>query len=37
MIGKLICWVEIREECISRIYRVLDEIIVEGININVEF
>ncbi|MDB2750360.1 acetyl-CoA carboxylase biotin carboxylase subunit [Clostridioides difficile] len=37
MIGKLICWAETREECISRIYRTLDEIIVEGINTNVEF
>ena len=37
MIGKLICWAETREECISRIYRALDEIIVEGINTNVEF
>ncbi|WP_246893321.1 acetyl-CoA carboxylase biotin carboxylase subunit [Clostridioides difficile] len=37
MIGKLICWAETREECISRIYRALDEIIVEGSNTNVEF
>ena len=37
MIGKLICWAETREESISRIYRALDEIIVEGINTNVEF
>lgn len=37
MIGKLICWSETREECINRMYRALDEIIVEGINTNVEF
>ncbi|MCC0685266.1 acetyl-CoA carboxylase biotin carboxylase subunit [Clostridioides sp. ZZV14-6345] len=37
MIGKLICWAETREECINRMYRALDEIIVEGINTNVEF
>ncbi|MCC0701051.1 acetyl-CoA carboxylase biotin carboxylase subunit [Clostridioides sp. ZZV15-6383] len=37
MIGKLVCWAETREECINRMYRALDEIIVEGINTNVEF
>lgn len=37
MIGKLICWGETREQCIKRMDRALDEIIIEGINTNVEF
>lgn len=37
MIGKLICWAETREECIKRVNRALDEIIIEGISTNVEF
>ena len=37
MIGKLICWAETREECIKRMNRALDEIIIEGIPTNVEF
>ena len=37
MIGKLICWGETREQCINRMNRALDEIIIEGINTNVEF
>ena len=37
MIGKLICWGEDREQCINRICRALDEIIIEGINTNIEF
>lgn len=37
MIGKLICWAETREECIKRMDRALDEIIIEGIDTNVEF
>jgi len=37
MIGKLICWADTREECIERMYRALDEIIIEGIYTNIEF
>ncbi|MGL6105307.1 acetyl-CoA carboxylase biotin carboxylase subunit [Romboutsia sp.] len=37
MIGKLICWGESREECINRMNRALDEIIIEGVETNVEF
>ncbi|MBS5787463.1 MAG: acetyl-CoA carboxylase biotin carboxylase subunit [Clostridioides difficile] len=37
MIGKLICWADTREECIERMYRALDEIIIEGIHTNIEF
>ena len=37
MIGKLICWSESREQCIKKINRALDEIIVEGIDTNIEF
>lgn len=37
MIGKLVCWAETREECISRMNRALDEFIVEGIKTNVDF
>ncbi|MDR0879697.1 MAG: acetyl-CoA carboxylase biotin carboxylase subunit [Clostridioides sp.] len=37
MIGKLICWADTREECINRMYRALDEMILEGIYTNIEF
>ncbi|MGL5311660.1 MAG: acetyl-CoA carboxylase biotin carboxylase subunit [Peptostreptococcaceae bacterium] len=37
MIGKLICWADTREDCIKRMDRALDEIIIEGIDTNVEF
>lgn len=37
MVGKLICWGETREQCINRMNRALDELIVEGINTNIEF
>ncbi|RDY28336.1 acetyl-CoA carboxylase biotin carboxylase subunit [Romboutsia weinsteinii] len=37
MIGKLICWGENREECINRMNRALDEIIISGVETNVEF
>ena len=37
MIGKLICWAEDREQCIKKINRALDEIMVEGIDTNIEF
>lgn len=37
MIGKLICWGENREECINRMNRALNEIIIEGVETNIEF
>lgn len=37
MIGKLICWANDREECINRMKRALDELIIEGVETNVEF
>ncbi|SHH46942.1 acetyl-CoA carboxylase biotin carboxylase subunit [Tepidibacter thalassicus] len=37
MIGKLICWGKNRNECISRMKRALDELIVEGVKTNIEF
>ncbi|MBO3445549.1 acetyl-CoA carboxylase biotin carboxylase subunit [Clostridium sp. CCUG 7971] len=37
MIGKLICWAEDREQCIKKMNRALDEIIIEGIDTNIEF
>ncbi len=37
MIGKLIVWGEDREEAINRMKRSLDELIVTGINTNVDF
>lgn len=37
MIGKLICWANDREECINRMKRALDELIIEGVESNVEF
>ncbi|MDU1453921.1 MAG: acetyl-CoA carboxylase biotin carboxylase subunit [Paeniclostridium sordellii] len=37
MLGKLICIADTRDECISRIDRALDEIIIEGITSNIEF
>ncbi|MCT4509216.1 MAG: acetyl-CoA carboxylase biotin carboxylase subunit [Tepidibacter sp.] len=37
MIGKLICWANDREECINRMRRALDELIIEGVETNVEF
>ncbi|WP_042274043.1 acetyl-CoA carboxylase biotin carboxylase subunit [[Clostridium] dakarense] len=37
MIGKLICWAEDRDQCIKKMNRALDEIIIEGINTNTEF
>ncbi|MEJ8555440.1 acetyl-CoA carboxylase biotin carboxylase subunit [Tepidibacter sp. Z1-5] len=37
MIGKLICWANDREECINRMKRALDELIIEGLETNVEF
>lgn len=37
MLGKLICIADNREECISRMDRALDEIIIEGITTNIDF
>lgn len=37
MIGKLICWDEDRNQCIKKINRALDEIIIEGIDTNIDF
>lgn len=37
MLGKLICIADTRDECISRMDRALDEIIIEGITSNIEF
>ncbi|MDU6113540.1 MAG: acetyl-CoA carboxylase biotin carboxylase subunit [Paeniclostridium sordellii] len=37
MVGKLICIADTRDECISRMDRALDEIIIEGITSNIEF
>ncbi len=37
MIGKLICWGKDRNECINRMKRALDELIVEGIKTNIDF
>ena len=37
MIGKLICFADTREKCIKKINRALDEIIIEGIDTNIEF
>ncbi|MEG1310942.1 MAG: acetyl-CoA carboxylase biotin carboxylase subunit [Romboutsia sp.] len=37
MIGKLICWAENREQCIKKVNRALDEIIIEGVDTNVSF
>lgn len=37
MIGKLICWGKDRNECISRMNRALDELIIEGVVTNIEF
>ena len=37
MIGKLICHADTREECIARMNRALDEVIIEGIDTNIEF
>ncbi|TQQ84762.1 acetyl-CoA carboxylase biotin carboxylase subunit [Peptacetobacter hominis] len=37
MIGKLICWADTREDCIRRMDRALDEIIIEGIKTNIDF
>ncbi|CEN24981.1 acetyl-CoA carboxylase biotin carboxylase subunit [Paraclostridium sordellii] len=37
MLGKLICIADTRDECISRMDRALDEIIIEGVTSNIEF
>ncbi|CEH34239.1 acetyl-CoA carboxylase biotin carboxylase subunit [Romboutsia lituseburensis] len=37
MIGKLICWAEDRQQCINKMNRALEEIIIEGIDTNIEF
>lgn len=37
MIGKLICFADTREKCIKKLNRALDEIIIEGVDTNVEF
>lgn len=37
MIGKLICFSDTREKCIKKMTRALDEIIIEGIDTNIEF
>lgn len=37
MIGKLICWADTREDCIRRMDRALDEIIIEGVKTNIDF
>lgn len=37
MIGKLICWGNDRNECIDRMKRALDELIIEGVKTNIEF
>jgi len=37
MIGKLICWGKDRDECISRMNRALDELIIEGVVTNIDF
>lgn len=37
MLGKLICVADSREDCIKRMSRALDEIIIEGITTNIEF
>ncbi len=37
MIGKLIIWAQTREEAIDRMKRSLDELVITGINTNIEF
>lgn len=37
MIGKLIVWAQTRDEAIDRMKRALDELVVSGINTNIEF
>ena len=37
MIGKLICIADTRDDCISRMSRALDELIIEGITTNIDF
>lgn len=37
MLGKLICIADTREDCINRMNRALDELIIEGITTNIEF
>jgi acetyl-CoA carboxylase, biotin carboxylase subunit len=37
MLGKLICIADTREECINRMNRALDEIIIEGVTTNIDF
>ena len=37
MLGKLICIADTRDECINRMSRALDEIIIEGITTNIDF
>lgn len=37
MLGKLICIADTREECINRMNRALDEIIIEGVTTNIGF
>lgn len=37
MLGKLICIADSREECIRRMNRALDEIIIEGVTTNIDF
>ena len=37
MIGKLIAWGKDRDEAISRVERALNELIITGINTNIDF
>lgn len=37
MLGKLICIADTRDECINRMNRALDEIIIEGVTTNIDF
>ena len=37
MLGKLICIADTRDDCISRMSRALDELIIEGITTNIDF
>ena len=37
MIGKLIVWAQTRDEAIDRMKRALDELVISGINTNIEF
>lgn len=37
MLGKLICIADTRDECINRMNRALDELIIEGVTTNIDF